>query len=62
MIRDCPIDVYTRNLWQIGEMGNKLGTESTTKVPPMSRSEERVQSVPETGVTCTMYYLRVPKV
>jgi hypothetical protein len=47
MIRNCPTDVCTRNLWQRAEMGNKPGTESTTRVPRMSHSEETAQSVPE---------------
>ncbi len=36
MIRDRPMDVCMRNLWQKAEMGKKTGSESTTRFPQAS--------------------------
>ncbi len=48
MIRDCPMDVCTKNLWQKAEIGKKTSIKSTTRVLQTSYFEIAVQCVPET--------------
>jgi hypothetical protein len=52
MIRNCPMDICTRNLWQKAEMGKKTGTESTTRFPRASCFEKTMHSAPE-SLGCT---------
>ncbi len=47
MIRICPMDVCTRNLWQKTEKKKNTGNESTTKLPQASCFEKPTRSVPE---------------
>jgi hypothetical protein len=49
MIRVCPADVCTRNLWQKAERGKKTCTEPSTRFPQASCFERLMCSVvPET--------------
>jgi hypothetical protein len=48
VIRDCPMDVRMRNLWQKAERGKNNGSESTTRFPRASCFEKPTRSVPET--------------
>ncbi len=48
MIRICPMDIRTQNLWQKAERGKIAGSKLTTRFPRASCFEKPTRSVPET--------------
>jgi hypothetical protein len=48
MIRVCPTDVCTRNLWRKAERGKITGSESATRFLQASCFKKPTRSVPET--------------
>ncbi len=57
MIRDRPMDVCMRNLWQKVEWGKNAGTNSSTRFPRASFFEKTHNVCQKYGGACMTWYL-----